>query len=93
MGKGEGGKRREGIEVGGGGDGYYGYCRYCRYGYGFVTDHKIMIHNHTCTGKGVISPAGYPYPCSSLTVLLVESPSHSSHLAPIVITIGSSTSG
>jgi len=58
VGEGEGGERREGIEAGGGGDGYCGYRGYCRYRYRFVTDHKIVIRTHTHRGLPV--PVQFP---------------------------------
>ena len=75
-GEGEGGERREGIEVGGGGDGYCGYHGYCRYGYGFVMGHKIVTHTHTHMGKGVIPVTDYPNLCSSLPVSMTTGACH-----------------
>jgi len=77
-GEGEGGERREGIEVGGGGNGYCGYHGYCRYRYRFVTGHKIVTRMHTRAGKGVIPAADYLYPCSSLAVSSIYPP-HPGH--------------
>jgi len=72
VGEGEGGERREGVEAGGGGD---GYCGYHGYGYRFVMGHKIVTRTRTRAGKGVIPTVGYPYLCSSL-VLVEEAESY-----------------